>query len=629
MLRGELTIGDGNDGGILMHRMILILLGMAGLMAAAADTGTQTDWAGGDGVLGPVNAWDDCFAGFDGASWRAIPGQLCLAGVPLATPQEELIDATFDGPVSLFTCDLDGDGDNDLVGAARHANQIAYWRNEGGTPLQWTFLSIDDSIEVPLTVHAADIDGDGDLDVIGGGYDEALVAWYRNDGGRPIVWTKQIIDDDFPGAHQVYAEDVDNDGRPDVVCCTQGENRIAWWRNVAGQPEHWPREIIVTGFLAASSVYVTDVDGDGLRDVLGAGCSSPGKITMWRNRGGMPIDWERQDIDPDCALAHWVHAADMDRDGDTDVVGVSYTGNRIQWWRNEGGDPIQWTELNVTVGIYRPLVAHAADLDGDGDCDIMGTSGGGNKVFWYENDDGLGTAWVTHPVDTYFSGAWPGHVGDLDGDGALDIVAAAETVDNICWWRITSFEPCGTLTSSILDTEAMMPTDGQLDWDAQIPAGTGLGVQVRTGDAPGELGPWSELQAVSGPLGFDLGRFLQYRVQVTTQDSLRSPILKALELSWTSQGSAIEGDLRDEGALHLRVPSPVRGAIRIEYRMPPESPGHLAIYDAAGRLARRIVIEDAARGELRIPAGSLTAGIYWCAAQTAQAHKAVRFVLVN
>ncbi len=596
---------------------------------AWAEEAVQTNWSGGGGAPGPVEDWGDGFESAAGASWLAVPGQLALAGAPIEDPEETVIDESFDGPVSLFVCDLDGDGDQDVLGAARHTDQIAYWRNEGGDPIQWTFISVDDSFDVALTVFACDLDGDQDLDILAGGYDAAQIAWWRNDGGQPIAWAKQIVDDDFPGAHQVYAEDIDGDGRPDVVCCTQSEDRIGWWRNEGGDPITWTRHLITASFIKASSVFVTDLDGDGHRDVLGAGCYSPGQIAWWRNDGGDPVGWEFQAIDPGCYYAHWVHAGDMDGDGDTDVVGASYGGSRLQWWRNEGGDPIVWTELNIVVGFYHALVSHAADLDGDGDLDVVGTACDAGAVKWWENENGLGTAWVEHRIDATHPGAWPAHVGDLDGDGALDVVAAAETVDRVSWWRVSRFQSEGELVSSVLDTRASSLEEATIDWAAVTPGATSLSLQVRSGSDPSALGPWSEEIIGPGPVSGSLERYLQYRVRIATADSLRSPILQELRFDWTPQGSSVTGE-RGQGALPLlRLSAPARRDARIEFVLPARCRVGLHLFDSMGRLVRTLAEGVFAEGRHRVDPGRLASGVYLCRLVTPRERAVDRLVVVE
>ena len=125
---------------------------------------------------------------------------------------ETTVDGTFDGAISLYAADIDGDGDLDVVGAASTAADIAWWENTAGDGSAWTKTTIDASFDGATSVFAADIDGDGDLDVIGAANTADDVAWWENDGTPGGAnWTKITIDASFDGATSVYAADVDGD----------------------------------------------------------------------------------------------------------------------------------------------------------------------------------------------------------------------------------------------------------------------------------------------------------------------------------------------------------------------------------------------------------------------------------
>ena len=69
----------------------------------------------------------------------------------------------------------------------------------------------------PKSVHAIDIDGDGDMDYLVGSSVDTAVRVYLNDGGTPITWTPQFISTGAGGVQSVYPVDIDNDGDVDVL----------------------------------------------------------------------------------------------------------------------------------------------------------------------------------------------------------------------------------------------------------------------------------------------------------------------------------------------------------------------------------------------------------------------------
>ena len=75
---------------------------------------------------------DRTFAEAEAISWLAVPGQITLSGVALETADIQVIDDGLVAPSSLDPVDLDGDGDLDLIGAAFDGSRIRWWRNDGG-----------------------------------------------------------------------------------------------------------------------------------------------------------------------------------------------------------------------------------------------------------------------------------------------------------------------------------------------------------------------------------------------------------------------------------------------------------------------------------------------------------------
>ena len=75
-----------------------------------------------------------------------------------------------------------------------------------------------------------------------------------------------------------------------------------------------------------------------------------------------------------------------------------------------------------------------ADLDGDGDIDVLGAASVASHITWWENLTGAGTSWTKHTIDGAFVAAISVHAADVDGDGDLDVLgAAAAAVFDIAW----------------------------------------------------------------------------------------------------------------------------------------------------------------------------------------------------
>jgi hypothetical protein len=338
----------------------------------------------------------------------------------------------YNGPSSLMTFDIDQDGALDILGTSIHSNKISWWKNEGGTPIGWTEYDIDLSILGSAFAYPGDIDNDGDIDVAGAGWYANAVNWYENEGGTPIAWTKRTIDGTFLRAHEVYVCDMDADGDSDLVGAAADVRMIAWWRNDGGDPVSWEKCIIDTTFDGARSARAGDFNNDGLVDVVGAALLDH-DVTVWYNSGDTA--WIEQIVDGNFLGAHMVRVSDVDSDGDLDIVGAAYMVNDIAWWRNDGGDPVVWTKQIIDGNFTSALGVHAEDIDGDGHVDVVGTSEGGDLVSWWRNDGNVPITWTEEIIATGFDGAWPVHAADIDDDGDMDVLAGANYGDEVMWWE--------------------------------------------------------------------------------------------------------------------------------------------------------------------------------------------------
>ncbi|HEX04096.1 MAG TPA: hypothetical protein ENH10_02935, partial [Bacteroidetes bacterium] len=194
----------------------------------------------------------------------------------------------------------------------------------------------------------------------------------------------------------------------------------------------WTEHTVDGEFDYARSVYSADVDGDGDMDVLGAAATDD--IVWWENLDGTGLNWSKHTVDGEFDGAQSVYAADVDGDGDLDVLGAAEIVNNITWWENLDGTGLNWSEHTVAEWFDGAGCVYAADVDGDGDMDVLGTAEVADDIAWWENLDGNGLNWSEHTLNGEFDDVESVYAADVDGDGDMDVLGAAEYADDITWW---------------------------------------------------------------------------------------------------------------------------------------------------------------------------------------------------
>ena len=346
---------------------------------------------------------------------------------------KHLINGSFSQTRWIDAADMDGDDDTDVVGVANYTF-MAWWENADGAGTVWNgdrFVVFSGA----QAAFAADVDGDGDMDLLGAGDAANEVAWWENALGDASSWIKHVIGVDFHGADSVCGEDMDRDGDIDALGAAYDDGAITWWENLDGSGTNWVERPVSLEFWSAFHVRAADVDGDGDMDVLGAALISAKDITWWENIDGYGVSWSEHVINGEFDGATSVHAADVDGDGDTDVLGAARYDNLMTWWENVDGSGRVWTEQTIDEAYDGANSAIGIDFDRDGDIDVLGAGIFADEVSWWENDGGQGTNWAKHVVGTEFDTAWAALPADIDGDGHLDIVASTGYDYETSWWE--------------------------------------------------------------------------------------------------------------------------------------------------------------------------------------------------
>jgi hypothetical protein len=403
----------------------------------------------GDGDMDVLSAsyWDDKIAWYEN-----------LDGAGTFSAQK-VITTEANGAGSVYAADLDGDGDKDVLSASENDNKIAWYENLDGAGTFSAQKVITTAADEARYVYAADLDGDGDMDVLSASYSDDKIAWYENLDGAGTFSDQKVITTNAAGARSVYAADLDGDGDKDVLSASENDAKIAWYENLDGAGTFSTQNIITTNADGAMSVYAADLDGDGDKDVLSASCWDD-KIAWYENLGGggsfssqNVVSGFKEIIDSNVVGAGSVYAADLDGDGDMDVLSASSSDDKIAWYENLDGADTFSDQKVITTNAAGASSVYAADLDGDGDKDVLSASENDNKIAWYENLDGAGTFSAQKVITTAADEARYVYAADLDGDGDMDVLSASYSDDKIAWYE--NLDGAGTFSDQkVITTNA-------------------------------------------------------------------------------------------------------------------------------------------------------------------------------
>ena len=339
-----------------------------------------------------------------------------------------------DGAHSVFAADMDGDGDMDIISASYLDDTIAWYENNNGDASSWTATDIATNADGAASVFAADLDGDGDMDIVSASILDDTFAWYENNNGDASSWTATDIATNADGAVSVFAADMDGDGDMDIVSASYLDDTIAWYENNNGDASSWTVTDIATSANAPWTVFAADMDGDGDMDIVSASHDDD-TIAWYENNNGDASSWTATDIATSADGAYSVFAADMDGDGDMDIVSASRYDDAIAWYENNNGDASSWTATDIATSADGAYSVFAADMDGDGDMDILSASYLDDTIAWYENNNGDASSWTATDIAISADNARSVFAADMDGDGDMDILSASWDDDTIAWYE--------------------------------------------------------------------------------------------------------------------------------------------------------------------------------------------------
>ena len=349
---------------------------------------------------------------------------------------------------------------------------------------------------------AADVNGDGNMDVLSGPY------WYQGpdfkvqhdiypDDKQFVTAEKETIPgfmgelsskNGYSDNFISYTHDFNNDGKPDYLVIGFPSKETFWYENPGKTGGFWKRHIAIQSTDNESPMLV-DINGDKQPDLL---CMSGGQIgyasydpadptALWK--WNSITDMDRKSFQ---RFTHGIGYGDINSDGLTDIL------EKRGWWEHPKtpNETLPWKFHPVNFGEKGGAQMFGYDVNGDGRTDVISSlDAHGFGVCWFEQHaDGT---WKTHLLtDTpdqkgstgvAFTQPHALDLADINNDGTLDIITGK---------RFWAHGPTGDVEpdqSPVIYAFLLKRTEGKANYTAEIiDAESGVGCQVMAKDINGD-----------------------------------------------------------------------------------------------------------------------------------------------
>ncbi len=389
--------------------------------------------------------------------WKIVCAVVAVAGTAAAVEvpfQQRVVGMGEDEVQNVVAVDFDGDGDTDILSGSAITNRVVLFESDGAVLPVYTRVNIVTGAPGLVSFGVADIDGDGDLDIVTATGSDRSVSWYEQTPNpvpeMPPVFTRHTIltVTDPANIARVRVADLDNDGDADVVY--GGLTRFGWLENDGEDKPEFTDHAIPTGSVLPQDFRVGDLNNDGDRDIVLCGTLGTTFLLWLESDGAVPPTFTEHAITTTLTMPRSLVIADINRDQVADIAVASAASDAVAWYQSSGGVVPEFSEHLVTETLTGASAIVAQDLDSNGFIDLVVSSGSNNRVVWFDSSGSATPVFTERPITgTGISSPREIVAADADGDSDPDVIVASSGLDQVIYFA-NELAPVRNLTQGVV-----------------------------------------------------------------------------------------------------------------------------------------------------------------------------------